>query len=150
MLALPFVLALTGCISQFGFTRTTDERVVVVPDELQGWVVIEYRSGDEDAPSTAVSEPPLRVPASGRVQVSTQFQGGPTADQYRRDNGTPIPTLDADRLSRGEEQEETRPVPFVCCGGVRTVHDVSGGGPERVFEYFYVGTGPAGAPPTLP
>lgn len=150
MLALPLVLTLTGCINQCGFTGTTAERVVVIPNELTGWVVIEYGSGGENAPSTTEASPPLRVPASGRVQVSTRFQSGLTADRYQRDSGTPIPTLTPDRLSRGEEQGATRPTPFVCCGGVRTHHDVSGGGTKRVFEYFYVGTGPAGAPPTLP
>lgn len=150
MSAFLVVLGLLGCLTQCGNERTALERTIVLPNDHDGWVVIEYGVDGALTPSAADGQTRVTVPATGRTQLSTPFQSGRTSDQYQLTNGTAMHTLTADRLSRGDEHDAVRPTPFVCCGGTRTVQDVSGGGAKRVFEYFYVGKGPAGETPTIP
>ena len=150
MTPFPLLFSLFACVGQCGLDGQTIQRDLVLPNDHAGWVVIEYGVDGGHTPSIIDGREQIPFPASGRLQLSTPYNSGVLDDRFRLERGDIIGTLSGDRLSRTEEHAVTRPIPFVCCGGTRTHKDVSAGIPQRVFDYFYVGTGPAGEPPAIP
>ena len=144
------LLSLVACGGQFGVSKTPLQRDFVLSGAHNGWVVIEYGVDGVSPSPVKDGREQIQIPPGGKIQVSTPYKAGVSNDRYRQANGTAIPTLSDDRLFRSDEHAATRATPFVCCGGTRTYEDVSAGQPQRIFEYFYAGKGPAGTPPTIP
>lgn len=141
---------LFACFGQSGSEKQAHARDFVLPNGHEGWVVVEY-GVDGAGPLPPVEGRQLVVvSSSGQVQVSTPYTPAILDDRYRFADGSIAPTLSGERLSRSAEHAATRGTPFVCCGGTRSHQNISAGDPKRVFEYFYVGKGPAGDSPSIP
>ena len=147
-LAMSRQIALTALALTIGCSFCTEQYKATydIPNDFEGWVVVEYGLASEPALSVAEGRTIVHVSSSGEVRTSTPQVVGRIDYRYFAvaDDGSRRELLYLGPDEQPEEQQ-VRDEPFVCCLHTGTRQDM--GSPERMFEGFYVGVGPAGDAP---
>lgn len=112
----------------------------VLPDDFDGWVVVEYEVSGAPTLPVAGGRRQIVVPPSGYVATSSPQEFGRVDLLYERQDGAVVP------MQPGPA-DGPRAAAFACClyTGERTE-----GGRTRRYEASYVGRGPVGEPPPWP
>jgi hypothetical protein len=129
----------TGCGSPEPMT-------FVVPTDYEGWVVVELAIPGLDPAPLEAGVRVMRIDASGRAKTGSPLRAGKL--RYADAGGRSLSVLEDNGVGYDAAHAVTRAAPFACCrtNGTTQAEDA----PERTFERFYVGRGPAGEPPALP
>ena len=118
----------------------------VVPTDYEGWVGVEFAVPGLDPAPLEAGVRVLRIDASGHARTGSALRAGKLG--YADAGGRSLSVLEDDGVGYDAAHAVTRDAPFACCRTNGTAQ--AGDAPERTFERFYVGRGPAGEPPALP
>jgi hypothetical protein len=135
---------LAGCHREPRVPPTSYE----IPQGFSGWVTVEFSVADAAALPDDHGTRLIRIPASGALRTSSPQEIGILDNHFYFVDpaGARTPIDDAEARHGAAPDEPTRRHDHPVVLGFHT-GDASGATGRRVFERFYVGTGPAGEPP---
>jgi hypothetical protein len=120
-----------------------------IPYDFVGWVTVEYAVPDAPALPEQRGARVIRVPGSGRLRTSSRQELGVVSNRFYFVDGagtrTPIDDPEAGPGAAPDEAARPHDHPVVLGFETGVATDAAG---RRVFERFYVGPGPVGAPPS--
>jgi len=120
-----------------------------IPDDYTGWVIVEYAVPGAPALPEQRGERVIRLPESGKLRTSSPQTTGIVHNRFYfvDGTGTRTPIVDRERTTGAAPGEAARSHDRPVVLGFETGVAIDASG-RRAFDRFYVGPGPAGAPPS--